>query len=153
MPITVSSTTAMKVPEVESLPRLILTGRGAAPQGVSGRCRYDGLASLSRSSPRMRESSDFMAMSARSAWFPAYAGRSGRRPKLDRICSDIEHTPIGVEHRFLHHLRERRMREDGVHKLLLRRLKVHRNHVALDQLGDLRTHHVRADERTGFLVE
>jgi tripartite-type tricarboxylate transporter receptor subunit TctC len=39
-----------------------------------------------------------------------------------RDSSDIERAPIGVEHSLLHHLGQRRMREDGVDEFLLRRL-------------------------------
>ena len=45
------------------------------------------------------------------------------------------------------------MREDGVHQLLFRGFEVHRHHVALDQLGDLGSHHMRAEQRPGLLVE
>src|SRR5688572_24820544 len=45
------------------------------------------------------------------------------------------------------------MREYGVHQLFLRRLEIHRNDVALDQLGHFGAHHVRTDERSGVLIE
>src|SRR5882724_6054054 len=67
--------------------------------------------------------------------------------------SHVQHPSIRVEHRLFHHLRQRRMREDGVHELLLRGLEIHRHHVALDQLGDLGAHHVRAEQLSGRLVE
>src|ERR1043166_9063669 len=66
---------------------------------------------------------------------------------------DVQHAAVGVEHRLFHHFRQRRMREDGVHQLFFGGLQIHRHHVALDQFGHLGTDHVRADERTGLLVE
>ena len=58
--------------------------------------------------------------------------------------SHVEHAPVGVEHRLLHRLRDGRMREDGVHQLFFGGLEIHRDHIALDQLGDFRADHVRA---------
>src|SRR6266704_455611 len=68
-------------------------------------------------------------------------------------ASNVEHAPIGIEHRLLHHLGERRVREYGVDELLLRGLEVHRHDIALDQLGYLGADHVRAEHRPGVLVE
>ena len=55
---------------------------------------------------------------------------------------DVQDAPVGVEHRFLHHLRQGRMREHRVHQLLFGRLQVHGDHIALDQLGNLGADHV-----------
>src|SRR5258705_13182551 len=63
----------------------------------------------------------------------AQAGRARGRP----VASHVQHPSIRVEHRLFHHLRQRRMREDGVHELLLRSLEIHRHDIALDQLSDL----------------
>src|SRR3546814_19468149 len=54
------------------------------------------------------------------------------------FCSNVERTSISAEHAFVNHLRQRRMREDGVHQFLLRRLKRLANGIALDQFGDSR---------------
>src|ERR1700722_3373748 len=67
--------------------------------------------------------------------------------------SDIQHAPVGVEHGFLHHLRQRRMREDGVHQLFFRGFEVHGNHIALDEFGHFGADHVRAKQLAGLLVE
>ena len=40
-----------------------------------------------------------------------------------------------------------------MHQLFLGRLKIHRDHVALDQFGHLGADHVRAQELSGLLVE
>ncbi len=45
------------------------------------------------------------------------------------------------------------MREHGVHQLLFRRLQIHGDDVALDQLGDLRADHVGPEQLAGLLVE
>ena len=39
-------------------------------------------------------------------------------------ASDVQHASIGVEHGFLHHFRECRMREDGMDQLLLRGFEI-----------------------------
>jgi hypothetical protein len=44
----------------------------------------------------------------------------------------IQHAAICIEHRFLHHLRQRRMREDGMHQLFLGGFEVHRDDIALN---------------------
>src|ERR1700704_5309657 len=44
----------------------------------------------------------------------------------------VQHTPISIEHRFLHHLRQSRVREDGVHQFFFSGLQVHGHHIALD---------------------
>src|SRR3546814_3577738 len=68
------------------------------------------------------------------------------------FCSNVERTSISAEHAFVHHLRQRRMREDGVHQFLLRRLKRLANGIALDQFGDFRAHHMRAQQFARRLV-
>src|ERR1700704_434879 len=45
------------------------------------------------------------------------------------------------------------MREDRAHQVLLRRLELHRDDEPLNELGDLRAHHVRADELAGLGIE
>jgi len=67
--------------------------------------------------------------------------------------SHIQHPPIRIQHGFLHHLRQRRMREHGVHQLFFGGLQIHRHHVALDQLGDFGADHVGAQQLAGSLVE
>src|SRR5690242_6675171 len=66
---------------------------------------------------------------------------------------DVQHAAVGVEHGFLHHLRQGRMREYRVHQLFLGRLEVHGDDIALDQLGNLGADHVRAEQLPGLLVE
>src|SRR6185503_11424193 len=91
---------------------------------------------------------------------------TGVRPTVPRMLSNlaiaasrpsrplhVQNTSIRIEHRFLHHLRQGRVREDGVHQLFFRRLEVHRDDVALDKLGDLGADHVRAEKLAGLLVE
>src|SRR5471032_110294 len=58
----------------------------------------------------------------------------------------IQHASISIQHRFLHHLRQRWVREDRVHQLVFCRLQIHRHHIALDQLGDFGTDHVCAEQ-------
>src|SRR3954464_4353989 len=67
--------------------------------------------------------------------------------------SNIQNPSIRIEHSFLHHLRQGRMREHRVHQLFFGRLQVHRDDVALDQLGDFSTDHMGAEELTSLLVE
>ncbi len=45
------------------------------------------------------------------------------------------------------------MREYGVHELFFRGLEIHRDHVALDELGHFGADHVRAEKLAGLLVE
>src|SRR6516165_551406 len=45
------------------------------------------------------------------------------------------------------------MREHGVHQLFFRGLEIHRDHITLDQLGDLGADHMRAEELARFFVE
>src|ERR1051325_9164596 len=59
----------------------------------------------------------------------------GRGPSPD---SDVDHPPEGVKHRLVHHLGQGRVREDGLHQLVLGGLELAGDHVALDQLGDHR---------------
>src|SRR5882757_3247075 len=47
----------------------------------------------------------------------ALPSREAARPQSRK--SNIQCPPIGVEHRFLHRFRDRRMREDGVHQFFL----------------------------------
>src|SRR3569832_1529717 len=65
----------------------------------------------------------------------------------------VQNTSVRIEHRFLHHLRQSRMREDSVHQFLFRRLEVHRDDIALDQFGDLGADHMGAEKLPGLLVE
>jgi len=66
---------------------------------------------------------------------------------------DIQHPSVGIQNRLLHHLRQGRMRENGVNELFFRGLEIHRHHVALNQFGDLGADHVGAKELAGLLVE
>jgi hypothetical protein len=59
---------------------------------------------------------------------------------------------IGIQHAFMHHLAQRRMREDGVHQVFLGGLQVHGHDIALDQFGDFRADHVRAEKLAGLLA-
>ena len=45
------------------------------------------------------------------------------------------------------------MRKHGVHQLFLGGLKVHRDHIALDQFGDLGADHMRAQQLAGLPIE
>src|SRR5450759_87728 len=65
----------------------------------------------------------------------------------------VEHASISIQHRFLHHLRQGRVREDGVHQFFFRGFQVHRHHIALDQFGNLDADHVGAEQLPGLLVE
>src|SRR3569832_226485 len=65
----------------------------------------------------------------------------------------VQNTSVRIEHRFLHHLRQSRMREDSVHQFLFRRLEGHRDDIALDQFGDLCADHMGAEKLPGLLVE
>ena len=60
---------------------------------------------------------------------------------------------IGVKHRLVHHLRQGRVREDGVHQIGLGRLHGPGDDVALDQLGDFGADHVGAQQLAGLGVE
>src|SRR5579862_7665062 len=87
--------------------------------------------------PVVRHCERSEAIQSGSAWLWTYYGLAMT------AVSNVQHTPIGVEHCFLHHLRQGRMREHGVHQLLFGRLQVHGDDIALDQLGDLGADHVR----------
>src|SRR3569833_7221 len=91
---------------------------------------------------------------------------TGVRPTVPRMLSNlaiaapwpsrplhIQNTSVCVEHRLLHHLRQGRMWEDGVHQLFFRRLEIHCDDVTLDKLGHLGADHVRAEQLAGLLVE
>src|ERR1700688_1886167 len=86
---------------------------------------------------------------------------TGVLPMVSRIfanlvmgkSSHIQNATIRIQHRFLHHLRQRRMREHGVHELFFRGLQVHGDDVALDQLGHFHADHVRAEQLSGLFVE
>jgi rubrerythrin len=73
-------------------------------------------------------------------------GQQRRRPAdhPERPRLEVHRPAVGVEDRLVHHLRQRRVREDGVHQVRFRRLQGARDSVALDQLGDFGAHHVRA---------
>ena len=61
---------------------------------------------------------------------------------------------VGIEHRFVHHLRQRRMREDGVRRALRRSASpVLAIDIALDQFGDFGADHVRAQQFAGVGIE
>ena len=45
--------------------------------------------------------------------------------------------PICIEHVLVHHLAERRVRENHVHQVRLGCLELPRHRIALDQLGDV----------------
>ena len=66
---------------------------------------------------------------------------------------NIQHPAIGIQDRFLHHLRQRGMWKNGVHELFFRGLEIHRHHVTLNQFRDLRANHVRAEKLAGLLVK
>src|SRR6516164_2448720 len=70
-----------------------------------------------------------------------------------RWSPDVEHAPVSIQYRFFHHLRQSRMRTHRVHQFCFGGLEIHRDHVALDQLGDLSSDHVRSKERARRLVE
>src|ERR1700688_1002036 len=86
---------------------------------------------------------------------------TGVLPMVSRIfanlvmgkSSHIQNATIRIQHRFLHHLRQRRMREHGVHQLFFGGLQVHGHHVTLDQFGHFGSDHVRAEQLAGLLVE
>src|ERR1700682_5373932 len=72
---------------------------------------------------------------------------------IGRGASNVQHAPIGIEYRLLHHLGERRMRENRVDALRFGGFKIHRHHVTLDQLGDLGADHMGAEQLPAGLVE
>jgi hypothetical protein len=61
--------------------------------------------------------------------------------------------PVGVQHRFVHHLGHGRMREHRVHQVFLGRLQRATDDIALDQLGHFRADHVGAQQLAGLGVE
>src|ERR1035441_8745542 len=65
----------------------------------------------------------------------------------------VEHASISIQHRFLHHLRQGRGREDGVHQFFFRGFQVHRHHITLDQFGNLDADRGADEELPGLLVE
>ena len=69
------------------------------------------------------------------------------------MSSEMENPAIGVKHRLMHHLRERRVREHRLHELGLGRLQRPRDGEALDQLRHLRADHVGAEKRAAFGVD
>src|SRR5262245_24824827 len=66
------------------------------------------------------------------------AGEAGR-------ASYMNDAPEGIEHAFVHGLRQRRVREDRVHEVFLGGLELHGNGKALDQLGHFCADHVCAE--------
>ena len=67
--------------------------------------------------------------------------------------SEMDRAPVSVEHRLVHHLAERRMRENRVHQIFFRRLKRAANDITLDHLSHLGAHHMRAQKLSGLLVK
>ena len=58
----------------------------------------------------------------------------------------MDRAAIGVEHTFMHHFAQRRVREDGVHQVFFRRFQLTPDDVALNQLGHFRADHMRAQK-------
>ena len=92
---------------------------------------------------------------------PRYPGEGRLTPKLPwggdpappspaQICRTC---PYASSTALMHHLRQRRVREDGVHQLDFRRLHRFGDGVALDQLGDFGADHMRAEQFAGLGVE
>lgn len=50
-----------------------------------------------------------------------------------------------VQNAFVHHFRQGRMREHGLHQILFGGLKLLSDHIALDQLGHFGPDHMRAE--------
>ena len=70
-----------------------------------------------------------------------------------RSALHIQRLAVGVEHGFLHRLRDGGMREDRVHQFFLCGFEVHRHHKTLDQFGHFGADHVGAEQLAGLLVE
>src|SRR5262249_8653403 len=82
--------------------------------------------------------------------------RVSRRSKirvLSAAKSDVDDAAIGRQDALVHHLGERRVREDAVDQVFLGRLQVHGDDETRDQLGALGADHVAAKELPGLLVE
>src|SRR3546814_13937494 len=62
----------------------------------------------------------------------------------DERKSEMQRAAISAEHAFVHHLAQRRMREDGVHQIRLGRLKLARDDIALNEFRTFRPDPVRA---------
>src|SRR5437868_9492134 len=79
--------------------------------------------------------------------------RGSLRSHLRLTELHIQHAPISIQHGFLHHLRQRGMREYRVHQFFFRGLQVHGDHAALDQFGHFGADHVRAEQLPALVVE
>src|SRR4051812_15338706 len=66
---------------------------------------------------------------------------------------NVNHPPECGEDAFVHHLRKRRVREDGLDEIGFDQLGGFADGVALDELGDLGADHVRAEQFAGLGVE
>src|SRR5262249_34047776 len=65
----------------------------------------------------------------------------------------VDRAAVGGKHRLMHHLRQRRMREDRMHQLRLGRFQRAGDAVALDQFGYLGADHMGAQEFSRLGVE
>src|SRR6476660_7246305 len=66
---------------------------------------------------------------------------------------NVQRAPIRRQRAFAHHLRKRRVWEDGAHQVFLGGLQLHGDDEALDELGNLGADHVGADQLAGARVE
>ncbi|MPL73135.1 hypothetical protein SDC9_18928 [bioreactor metagenome] len=65
----------------------------------------------------------------------------------------MDRPAIGIEHRLVHHLAQRRMREDGLDQVFLGGLELAADDIALNELGHLGADHVGAQKLAGLRVE
>lgn len=65
----------------------------------------------------------------------------------------MHHPSIGVQARLVHHLAQGRVREDRVHQVFLGAFHRARDREALNEFGDFRADHVRAEKLAGRFVE
>mmetsp|Transcript_18096 Transcript_18096/g.27986 ORF Transcript_18096/g.27986 Transcript_18096/m.27986 type:complete len:524 (-) Transcript_18096:5060-6631(-) len=70
-----------------------------------------------------------------------------------RRALHVDDAVIGVEDALVHHLRQGRMREDGVHQVFFGGFQRLAHHIALDQFRDLGPDHVRAQQFAGLGVK
>src|SRR5262245_5156460 len=81
-----------------------------------------------RPEPSLADSSGYVEGLAQSR------GDRDRRSRQGEATSDVQRPTERCKHALVHHLGQRRVREDRMHQVFLRRFELHGDHEALDQL-------------------
>ena len=67
--------------------------------------------------------------------------------------SHVDHTVVSIQHAFMHHFRQGRMRENGVNQVFFGGFQLSADYIALDQFGHFRADHMRAQQFACLGVE